>query len=136
MAIIWAYVLHLAKGILGLLMSFLFAPSSYDMIDQISDFPKDQHLSFDQLGDHINQGFKDYFKLQLSKKKIWLLVFFILSAINQMIDAAAYIFILVMFGKEDYKYASVFMMFINFGFGISSFIYIGWAILTVLKLPK
>ena len=63
MAIIWAYFLHLIKGVLGLIMSFLFAPTSYDMIGHISDFPEGQHMSFEQLGDHINQGFKDYLKL-------------------------------------------------------------------------
>jgi len=35
MAIIWAYVLHLIKGILGLVMSIIFSPSSYEMISSI-----------------------------------------------------------------------------------------------------
>ena len=53
-----------------------------------------------------------------------------------MIDSFAYIFILVMFSKKNYEYASVFMMFINFGFGMSNFVYLGWGVFTILKLPK
>jgi len=63
-------------------------------------------------------------------------VYFGLSVINQMIDSFAYIFILVMFSKKNYEYASVFMMFINFGFGMSNFVYLGWGVFTILKLPK
>ena len=93
-------------------------------------------MSFEQIGDHINQGFKSYLLNQLKKKRILLGIFFALSFINQLIDSAAYIFILVMFSKSGYEYSSVFMMFVNFGFGVSNFVYIGWGVVTLLKLPK
>ena len=59
MAIIWLYLLHIPKGALGLFMVIKFAPTSYDMIDSISEFPDtDVHLSFQEIGDHINKSFK------------------------------------------------------------------------------
>ena len=49
MAIIWLFVLHIAKGALGFVMVFVFSPTSYEMIDAISEFPDaetNEHLSF------------------------------------------------------------------------------------------
>lgn len=63
MAIIWAYILHVVKGVLGLLMTFLFAPTTTEMIDSMSEFSdKDAHMTFDDLGNHINTNFKTYLK--------------------------------------------------------------------------
>ena len=63
MAIIWAYVLHVLKGCFGIVMTFLFAPTTTDMIDSMSEFPdKDACMTFDELGNHINRNFKDYLK--------------------------------------------------------------------------
>ena len=59
MAIIWMYMLHIPKGVLGLIMVFKLSPLPYDMIDSISDFPDTEvHLSFQEIGDHINDSFK------------------------------------------------------------------------------
>lgn len=63
MAIIWAYFLHVVKGLFGLIMTFLFAPTTTDMIDSISEFQNSEaHMTFDEIGNHVNSNFKTYLK--------------------------------------------------------------------------
>ena len=48
MALIWGFAMHLPKCLVGLLMTFKFAPSTFDMIDEIAEFPdSEEHLSFE-----------------------------------------------------------------------------------------
>lgn len=49
MAIIWVFIAHIAKGVIGLVMVFKISPTSYEMIEAISEFPNaenNQHMSF------------------------------------------------------------------------------------------
>lgn len=63
-------------------------------------------------------------------------IYFALTFINVILDFGAYIFILVMFNKSGYQYSSIFMIFVNMGFGLSNSIYFLWGGATILKLPK
>jgi hypothetical protein len=136
MAIVWLYIFHLAKGALGLLMAFVFAPTSYDMIDSISDFDnKDAHLSFEEIGNHINTGFKKYLGNQLSKKKLWLAGYLALTIINAFFDWVGFIWLLVMFGQPGHEFADIFMLFVTMVFMAGDKVYLLWGLTTFMKLP-
>lgn len=88
-------------------------PKAYEIIDQISEFDQNEmkeNWNFEQMTFHIRNNFKKNISNFINDAKAFFLIYFVLSALNTVIDLIGLIIQVALFGTSTNKYEPLFLI--------------------------
>ena len=138
MAWIWLHMLHIPRGCLGIYMVLRRTPKTYDLIESISDFEKDQleeHWGFEKMAKHVRENFKKHLINMLNKSRNVYIAYFAISYINFALDAIGLLIQLIRFGSDGDEYSDLFMLAANIIFLYTFVSYAAWVFTFSFRLP-
>lgn len=126
---IWLHMLHIPRGVLGIYMVLKKTPKTYDLIENISDFQKDQleeHWGFEKMSKHVRENFKKHIVNVLKGARTFYVTYFALSWINFALDCIGMLVQLIRFGSDGDEYSDLFMLAANIIFMYTFLSYAIW----------
>lgn len=138
MAWIWLHMLHIPRGIVGIYIVLKKTPKTYDLIDSISDFEKDQleeHWGFEKMAKHIRDNFKKHIINVLRDSRKYYIAYFAISWINFALDCIGMLVQLIRFGTKGDEYSDLFMLAANIIFMYTFVSYTIWVFTFSFRLP-
>ena len=113
MALIWLHLIHVPRGLFGLFIVMKKTPKAYEIIDQISEFDDNEmkeNWNFEQMTFHIRNNFKKNISNFINDARAYFLIYFVLSAINTVIDLIGMLIQVILFGTSSNIYEPLFMI--------------------------
>lgn len=129
---IWILIVHLAKGILGLIL-LNHMPKTYEIIDALY---KKENLDEEKLIETIDIIIKETFLERWTQNKTKLFIYFIFTIICLLTDFVIFFIQLFLFGNPNYFLMQVIIMFLILIFFISDVIYFLWFITLRFTFPS
>ena len=123
------HFLHVPRGVFGVFLVLKKTPKTYDLIESISDFNKDQleeHWGFEKMAQHVRENFKKHLVHLLSQNRKFFICYAIMTWISAAIDLIGLLIQLIRFGTKGHEYSDLFMLAAVIIFLYTEFSYIMW----------
>ena len=122
MWLIWLLVLHIFKGVYGILLLEAI-PKTQDIIETVASKP---NVEEDKIMELIQEEIKNSFSKKWTDNKGKFFCYFITTIISVFIDIIIFIVQIAAFGKDEWILMQTCMLFIMLVFIISDIIYFLW----------
>ena len=122
MWLIWLLVLHIFKGVYGILLLEAI-PKTQDIIETVASKP---NVEEDKIMELIQEEIKNSFIKKWTDNKGKFFCYFITTIISVFIDIIIFIVQIAAFGKDEWILMQTCMLFIMLVFIISDIIYFLW----------
>lgn len=113
MALIWFHFIHVPRGLFGIFIVMKKTPKAYEIIEQISEFDQNEmkeKWNFEQIAFHLRNNFKKNISSFINDAKAYFLIYFVLSALNTVIDLIGLIIQVALFGSSTNIYEPLFLI--------------------------
>ena len=131
MYLIWFLIVHIAKGILGMLLLNKM-PKTYEILENVAQNP---NFDENKIIDLIEMEIKDSFLNKWEQNKKLFLYYFLSTCINLVIDLIIFIAQIFGFGKDEWLLMQTCMVFTILVFIITDIIYFLWYLTLQFTFP-
>jgi hypothetical protein len=128
---IWVLIVHLFKGILGLIL-LNHIPKTYEIMDALY---KKENLDEENIMQSIDQIVKDTFLERWNENKTKLFIYFLFTLFCLLTDCIIFFVQLFLFGNQNYFLMEITILFIILIFFFSDIIYFLWFITLRFTFP-
>lgn len=132
MYLIWVLIVHLAKGILGIILLNKI-PKTYEILENVASNPNYQE---DKLIELIQTQIKESFLTRWDAHKAKFLVYVILTIICIILDFIIFIVQAVKFGKDEWILMQTCILLIILIFFITDTVYFLWFFTLKFSMPE
>ena len=130
--LIWVLLLHLFKGIFGLII-LSNMPKTYEIMDGLY---KKENVDEDKVIDMIETIMKETFLVRWNENKTKLFIYFLFTILCLITDCVIFFVQLFLFGFSNYYLTQVAIMFIIIIFFVSDIIYFLWFVTLRFTFPS
>ena len=131
MYLIWFLIVHIAKGILGMLLLNKM-PKTYEILENVAQNP---NFDENKIIDLIEMEIKDSFLNKWEQNKNLFFFYFISTWVNLFIDLIIFIVQIFAFGKDEWLLMQTCMIFTILIFIITDIIYFLWYVTLQFTFP-